>query len=139
MREQVVREDTVTESGRGIAGAAGIIALGNVVSRILGLVRVTVIADLFGATGLVSAYQIAATVPTMIYDLLIGGMLSSALVPVFSEYAAKTKQELWRIVNVVLSSHCLNPWLALRWHLYGKRPSGKKNLGFCRYPPFWYN
>jgi putative peptidoglycan lipid II flippase len=104
MEEQIVRGDATTEAGRGIAGAAGIIALGNVVSRVLGLVRVTVIADLFGATGLVSAYQIAATVPTMIYDLLIGGMLSSALVPVFSEYAAAgTKEELWRIVSVVFS------------------------------------
>jgi putative peptidoglycan lipid II flippase len=104
MEKQPVRGDATTEGGRGIAGAAGIIALGNVVSRILGLVRVTVIADFFGATGLVSAYQIAATVPTMIYDLLIGGMLSSALVPVFSEYAAaRTKEELWHIVSVVLS------------------------------------
>jgi putative peptidoglycan lipid II flippase len=104
MEEQTVRGDATTEGGRGIAGAAGIIALGNVASRVLGLVRVTVIADLFGATGLVSAYQIAATVPTMIYDLLIQGMLSSALVPVFSEYAAaRTKEELWRIVSVMLS------------------------------------
>jgi putative peptidoglycan lipid II flippase len=104
MEEQTIRGDATTEAGRGIAGAASIIALGNVASRVLGLVRVTVIADLFGATGLVSAYQIAATVPTMIYDLLIGGMLSSALVPVFSEYAAaKTKEELWRIASVVLS------------------------------------
>jgi putative peptidoglycan lipid II flippase len=104
VEEQTVRGDATTEAGRGIAGAAGIIALGNVASRVLGLVRVTVIADLFGATGLVSAYQIAATVPTMIYDLLVGGMLSSALVPVFSEYAAaRTKEELWRIVSVVLS------------------------------------
>jgi putative peptidoglycan lipid II flippase len=104
MEEQTVRGDTTTGAGRGIAGAAGIIALGNVASRALGLVRVTVIADLFGATGLVSAYQIAATVPTMIYDLLVEGLLSSALVPVFSEYAAASKkEELWRIVSVVLS------------------------------------
>ena len=104
MEGQTVRAGETNRVGRSIAGAAGIIALGNVASRVLGLVRVTVIADLFGATGLVSAYQIAATVPTMIYDLLIGGMLSSALVPVFSEYAvAKTREELWRIVSVVLS------------------------------------
>ena len=63
MEGQIVRGGTATEAGRGIAGAAGIIALGNVASRVLGLVRVTIIADLFGATGLVSAYQIAATVP----------------------------------------------------------------------------
>ncbi len=88
----------------GVARAAGVIALGNVSSRVLGLFRVTLIAGLFGATGLVSAYQVAATVPTMIYDLLIGGMLSSALVPVFSEYAAaKDRQELGRLVSVILT------------------------------------
>jgi putative peptidoglycan lipid II flippase len=87
----------------GVARAAGIVASGNVASRILGLFRVTLIAGLFGATGLVSAYQIAVTVPTMVYDLLVGGLLSSALVPVFSEYAAaKNREELSRLVSTVL-------------------------------------
>lgn len=70
-----------------LARSAGIIAFGNVASRVLGLVRETAIAYYFGATGLVSAFQAASTIPTMIYDLLIGGMLSAALVPVFSDYA----------------------------------------------------
>jgi len=81
-----------------------VIAAGNVVSRLLGLVRETVIAALFGATGLVSAFRVAAIVPTMIYDLLVGGMLSSALVPVFSEYAARENREaLWRLVSAMVS------------------------------------
>jgi len=46
-----------------------------------------VISYFFGATGLVSAFRVASAVPTMLYDLLIGGMLSAALVPVFSEVA----------------------------------------------------
>ncbi len=88
----------------GIARAAGIIALGNVISRVLGLVRETVIAHLFGATGLVSAYRVAAIVPTMLYDLLVGGMVSSALVPVFSDYAtSEGRDELWRLVSLMLS------------------------------------
>jgi len=73
-----------TEGGdavTGIAGAATVIALGNVSSRILGLVREMVIAYLFGATGLVSAFDVAARVPRMMFDLLIDGMVSSALVP----------------------------------------------------------
>jgi putative peptidoglycan lipid II flippase len=88
----------------GIARAASIIALGNIASRILGLVREQVIAYLFGATGLVSAFGIAAKVPKMIYELLIGGMLSAALVPVFSEV---TEQEghpaLWALFSRVAS------------------------------------
>jgi len=47
--------------------------------------------------------RLAVTVPIMVYDLLVGGMLSSALVPVFSEYAAaRSRQELSRLVSTVL-------------------------------------
>jgi len=94
----------VPPATEGIAKAAGILSLGNVASRVLGLVRQTVIADLFGASPHVSAFVAAARVPTMIYDLLIGGLLSAALVPVFSDYASPQKrQELWHIFSVVLS------------------------------------
>ena len=86
-----------------IARAASIIALGNVASRVLGLARDTVKANLFGATGLVSAYEAAAIVPTLLYDLLIGGMVSSALVPVFSEYAQRDRRELWRLASLVIT------------------------------------
>ncbi len=88
----------------GIAQAATVIALGNVSSRILGLIRETVISHLFGATGMVSAFRVASIVPTMIYDLLIGGMISAALVPVFSDYASPEKrQELWRLASALFT------------------------------------
>jgi putative peptidoglycan lipid II flippase len=94
----------VTPSTEGIAKAAGVLSLGNVASRALGLVRETVKADLFGASPYVSAFEVAAIVPTMIYDLLIGGLLSAALVPVFSDYASpQQRQELWRIFSIVVS------------------------------------
>ena len=87
-----------------IAGSAGIIALGSIASRILGLAREAVITYFFGATGLVSAFRVAAIVPTMIYDLLIGGMLSAALVPVFSQVADRDgKEALWALFSRVLS------------------------------------
>jgi putative peptidoglycan lipid II flippase len=94
----------VSLATEGIAKAAGILSLGNIASRALGLVRQTVIADLFGASPYVSAFVAAARVPTMIYDLLIGGLLSAALVPVLSDYAPPEKrQELWRVLSVVVS------------------------------------
>ncbi len=86
-----------------IARAASIIALGNVASRILGLAREAVKANLFGSTGLVSAYQAAAIVPTLLFDLLIGGMVSSALVPAFSEVAQKDRNALWRLASLVMT------------------------------------
>jgi len=88
----------------GVAQAAGIIALGSIASRILGVVREIVKAGLFGATGSVGALEVAVRVPTLIYDLLVGGMINSALVPVLSDYATQERRaELWRLLSILLS------------------------------------
>ena len=75
------------QSSPALARSASLLSIGAVASRILGLVREMVIASYFGATGLVSAFTVAGTVPKMLYDFLVGGMLSAALVPVLSDYA----------------------------------------------------
>lgn len=87
-----------------LARSASIIAFGNIVSRVLGLARETVIAYFYGASGLVSAFQAASTIPTMIFDLLIGGMLSAALVPVLADYTRpERRRELGQVVGAVVS------------------------------------
>lgn len=94
----------VGEQALSLARSAGVIAVGNMASRVLGLVRETVIAYYFGATGWVSAFQAASTIPTMVYDLLIGGMLSAALVPVFSDYARpERRRELGAAFGAVVT------------------------------------
>ena len=101
---QATAEPTAEVTSQGIAQAAGIIALSNVSSRALGLVREMVKAYLFGATGPVSAFNVAARVPTIVYDLVVGGLLTAALVPVFSDYAASERREdLRQVVSVMLS------------------------------------
>lgn len=87
---------------RGIVGAASILAAGNVLSRLLGLGRELVIADLFGASGYVSVFRVASTLVITLYDFLVGGMITAALVPTFSEYAER-KREFWQLVSTVLS------------------------------------
>jgi putative peptidoglycan lipid II flippase len=95
---------STTDEEMGIAQAATVIALGNVSSRILGLVRETVISHLFGATGMVSAFRVASLVPIRINELLVGGMISAALVPVFSDYTApEQRRELWRLVSALFT------------------------------------
>ena len=117
MPERVPRESAALPAGEtpmgessragqtpGIARAASLVALGNLTSRVLGLVRESLSAKLFGATGLVSAFGVANIIPRQLYDLLIGGMLNSALVPILSEYAAsREERELWRILSAFLS------------------------------------
>ena len=94
---------TTLSQNNGVVRAAAILAVGNVASRILGLARETVKANLFGASGLLSAFEVAALVPTSLFDLIIGGMVNSALVPVFSEVAEKRKADLWGLLSTVLS------------------------------------
>jgi putative peptidoglycan lipid II flippase len=86
---------------RRIAGAALVIMVGNVASRLLGLVREQVMAWLFGATGQTDAFVAASAAPQIVYDLLVGGAISAALVPVFVE-AAADEERLWRLVSTVL-------------------------------------
>jgi len=96
-------QSVIMPSRRRIARAASIISLGNIASRVLGLVRETAFANAFGASGAFSAFTAAAQIPMMIHDMLIGGLLSSALVPVFSEHT-DDRETLWRIVSVVLGT-----------------------------------
>jgi len=86
-----------------IARAASVISLGNITSRVLGLVREIVKSNFFGAGGVVDAFNVATFVPTMVSDLLVGGMVNSALVPVFSEYARDQREELWKLVAAFLN------------------------------------
>jgi putative peptidoglycan lipid II flippase len=91
-------------TGGTLLRSATLLSIGNVVSRLLGLIREMVIANIFGPTGLVSAFTVASMVPTMLYDFLIGGMLSAALVPVLSDYTRpERRQELTRLVGALIS------------------------------------
>ena len=89
-------------SRRGLVGAAAVIALGNVLSRALGLVRDQVIAFTFGATAGTDAYVLARTLPTILYDLLVGSVITAAFVPVFVQHT-RDERQLWRLVGAILS------------------------------------
>ena len=88
---------------RRIAIAAALIALGNIASRFLGLAREAVIAGTFSRGSDVDVFTAASTIPTTLYDLLINGAISAALVPVFSEYAEGDEREFWHVASIVIN------------------------------------
>src|SRR6476620_2860125 len=88
---------------RRVAIAATLIAIGNIASRLLGLARESVIAGLFGAGAAVYAFTAASTIPTTLYDLLISGAITAALVPVFSEYAEGDQAEFWHVASTIIN------------------------------------
>lgn len=82
-----------------IARASAIVGLGNIASRVLGLVREIVLASLFGASAALVAFNNAVLVSRSIFDLLIAGHVSSAIVPVLSEIDEKEGREaLYRVI-----------------------------------------
>lgn len=104
MQQQKARQSaTAAGTLRSVAIAALLIALGNIVSRVLGLIREPAIAFYFGRGPATDAFSLAWTVPSTIYDMLINGAVSAALVPVFSEYAEGDQDEFWRVVSGVVT------------------------------------
>ncbi|MCB9435460.1 MAG: murein biosynthesis integral membrane protein MurJ [Anaerolineales bacterium] len=101
--ETLALPDEQMQAKMGVARASGIIALGNITSRVLGLVREIILSHLFGAGAAVDAFKIAIIVPRSIYDLMIGGHVNSALVPVMSDYANhEDRRDLWDLLNALL-------------------------------------
>lgn len=74
-------------------------------SRITGLVREMVLAALFGAGQVFDAFRIGFLIPNLTRDLFAEGALSSAFVPIFTQYlATKSKEEAAKLANLVATA-----------------------------------
>lgn len=62
-----------------------IVALGYLASRVLGVVRDMFITAQFGTNPLVDAYRAAFAIPDLLYLVIAGGALGTALIPVFQQ------------------------------------------------------
>ncbi len=87
-----------------IAGAASIVALGFVISRLLGIVRSVAIADAFGTDPELDAFWVAFRLPDLVFQLLAGATLSAAFIPVYSQVVLRRGEtEAWRLASSVLN------------------------------------
>jgi putative peptidoglycan lipid II flippase len=73
-------ESVSAGEGRSATANSAIMALGSIVSRLIGFVRNALIGMTLGA-GIGDAYTSAYFLPSQIYELLLGGILSSVLIP----------------------------------------------------------
>jgi len=102
MSEDSKKEDIPKEKKSSGLKTVGIVSLATLLSRILGLVRDMVFAALFSQRAK-DAYVIAFTIPNLLRRLLAEGILSTAFIPVFSEYSDKEKEEKLRMYGSVLT------------------------------------
>ena len=61
--------------------ASGIMALGTIISRITGFVRGILVVAVLGTTLLADTYNVANTMPNILYNLLVGGALTAIFIP----------------------------------------------------------
>ncbi|HSS09064.1 MAG TPA: murein biosynthesis integral membrane protein MurJ [Acidimicrobiales bacterium] len=82
-----------------------VMAAGTLLSRLTGFGRVIALVWAFHLTRLADVYNIANTVPNLLYDLVLGGVLSATLVPVFVDYLGrKDEEESWRAISAVVTA-----------------------------------
>ncbi|OGZ17316.1 MAG: murein biosynthesis integral membrane protein MurJ [Candidatus Nealsonbacteria bacterium RBG_13_36_15] len=86
-----------------ITFAAILLAFSAGLSRLLGLLRNSLLAGQFGTGPEVNIYLAAFRIPDFVYNFLVVGGLSVAFLPIFSEYFSKEKEKAWEMVNNVLN------------------------------------
>jgi putative peptidoglycan lipid II flippase len=97
-------------AGSGIGRAAALIAALTVLARLLGLVRTLVFAKTVGATCLGTAYITANTLPNIVYDIVLGGALTSIMVPVLARPAHRSSTDPAAAAEVRQTSSALLTW-----------------------------
>jgi putative peptidoglycan lipid II flippase len=88
----VTEAGPLRQAGRGIGRAAALIGGITVIARMVGFGRQLVFAHTVGSHCLGTAYATANQVPNIIYDIVLGGALTSAIVPVLAGAAALRAQ-----------------------------------------------
>jgi putative peptidoglycan lipid II flippase len=87
-----------------ITKSTGVVSSATFLSRVLGLVREQVFAYLFGAGYSTDAFVAAFRIPNLLRDLFAEGALSSAFIPVFTDYVTNQgKEKAWELANLVLN------------------------------------
>ena len=79
---------------------------GTVVSRLTGVIRLTAMVAALGIaeSRLTDTYNLANTAPNIIYELVLGGVVTSVFVPVFVELLDKEdRDEAWRVIGGVVT------------------------------------
>ena len=123
----------MSDSGTGrLVRSSSTVALGTGLSRITGMVRVVALAVAIGGGPLADAYNIANYSPNIIYELLLGGILSATLIPLFVESfehgdedgpSAVFSVAMISVVVITVAAILAAPLLA---RIYASRLSDKK-------------
>ncbi len=83
------RPEGAAPAGTGLARSTRSMAIGTLISRVTGFLRTFVFVFALGTATLANAYNNANTLPNAVYDVMIGGVLTSVVVPLLVKAANK--------------------------------------------------
>ncbi|MCA1705193.1 MAG: hypothetical protein LC808_18820, partial [Actinobacteria bacterium] len=92
--------------GSSLARSTALMTGGTVISRLTGVVRLAVLAATLGVaeTRLADTYNLANTAPNLLYELVLGGVITSVFVPMFVELLEKEERDdAWRSISAILN------------------------------------
>jgi putative peptidoglycan lipid II flippase len=91
----------VNEESRRIMRSSAVVAVGTALSRLTGFVRIAAIAYALGVTALAGTYSYANETPNIVYELLLGGVFTATLVPLFVKYFESDDEDAASAVTTV--------------------------------------
>ena len=92
------------ERNRRLTGAAAIVMFATFMGRITGFLRTLLIYTRMRPGGYSDEFLMAFTLPDTIYDLLAGGAIAAALIPVLSSYITRGKERIgWKAVSTFMN------------------------------------
>ncbi len=81
------------KAGKHIAKTAILMVFVTLLSKVLGLLRDTLLASNFGTSMDAVAYEAASRLPITLFDFALGGVVTAAFVPIFNELMVKEGRE----------------------------------------------
>ncbi len=94
----------ISERRFSIAEAAVLLMAAYIASRGLGVIRQSIFNAIFGAGPDANAYYAAFRLPDFLFNLIAGGALSNALIPVFVSYDRDHgRRAAWRLISLVFN------------------------------------
>ncbi len=80
-------------------------SLGTLFSRLTGFVKWAFMGAVLGFTPIADAYNLAHILPTMIYELILGGILSAVFIPVVVEQlSSPDKEQAWKNISQIVNA-----------------------------------
>ncbi|HEY2723952.1 MAG TPA: murein biosynthesis integral membrane protein MurJ [Pseudonocardiaceae bacterium] len=127
-----------TPPERSLVGATSSIAVATLVSRITGFIRQVGLAAVLGLAVINDSYTVANTLPTMLYEVLLGGVLTSVVVPLLvraaqedGDHGESYAQRLVTVSCVALGAATVLAVVGaplLAWLFLGKSPNANPQL-----------